>query len=37
VLFVITLVVNSFSRLLIWSMAKSSAGPKLAPVAEEAA
>ena len=33
VLFIITLIVNSLSRLLIWSMAKNSAGPKVAAVA----
>jgi phosphate transport system permease protein len=30
VLFIITLIVNSLSRLLIWSMAKNSAGPRVA-------
>jgi phosphate transport system permease protein len=33
VLFIITLIVNSLSRLLIWSMAKNSAGPRVASVA----
>jgi phosphate transport system permease protein len=38
VLFVITLIVNSFSRLLIWSMARSSAaGPDVEPEVEKAA
>ena len=39
VLFIITLVVNSLSRLLIWTMAKNSAGPSVASPAsvEEAA
>jgi phosphate transport system permease protein len=38
VLFIITLIVNSLSRILIWSMAKNSAGPRIASVvvAEEA-
>jgi phosphate transport system permease protein len=33
VLFIITLIVNSLSRLLIWSMARNSAGPRVASVA----
>jgi len=39
VLFVITLVVNSLSRILIWSMARSGKGPEVVPIepAEEAA
>ena len=37
VLFVITLVVNALSRLLIWSMARNAAAAPAAPPAEEAA
>ena len=37
VLFIITLVVNSLSRLLIWSMARSARAQSAAPVVAEAA